>query len=538
MRSDGWSRFLEEARHLIDRELPEDREELAPLRRELESALTRLRPPEPVDRDALRDALKGLAQESLQGQPDAERARDLWASHLDRILPGAEDVEKVVVAVHGIGDQSSFGTVQRTAHCFCRYMGLPAVFPLGRFHGRTEAIVRALVPTSPPDPKLPHWDGTPAKPAPWPLAFAEIYWADIPRKVVEEGYTLEEAKQWARTLVERLRDMEMQRAGDRTGDAARHRAYEHFERVIDDMIESVTVIERLLRVAKYAGLGEFRLKQLLADYLNDVQAVTEFYALRRRLLDVFAGVMRQVRRSCPDAKIYIVAHSEGTVVAFLGLLEGIEWGEEWVDDVEGLMTIGSPLNKHVLLWRDIFDSYKAPRDDPQHKITWHNYYESGDPIAYNLGITYDWMTRQGGQRWDRFFEYDPRTHDHGYSHSAVPGEAHNNYWRDDRVFGHFISNVVDPEGLLRRPDQKVDKLPPPSGDRGKWFLSYFSPYFISTVVLMLGSYLLYKAVRVAMDPSGASLEGVVSVSGNVAGLTALVAGTSAFALLPRLIKRP
>src|SRR5262249_4202716 len=149
----------------------------------------------------------------------------------------------------------------------------------------------------------------------WTLAFAEIYWANIPREVIKEGYTLEEAKQWARTLVERLRYKAMQGRGESTEDEASHRAYDHFGRVVDDIIESAAVAERLLRVVRYAGFGDFQLKKILDDYLNDVQAVAEFYTLRRQLLDTFTVVMRQVSLSAPEAEIHIVAHSEGTVVS-------------------------------------------------------------------------------------------------------------------------------------------------------------------------------------------------------------------------------
>ena len=38
------------------------------------------------------------------------------------------------------------------------------------------------------------------------------------------------------------------------------------------------------------------------------------------MLGLFNGVMHKIRKANPDVEIYIIAHSEGTVVAFLGLL--------------------------------------------------------------------------------------------------------------------------------------------------------------------------------------------------------------------------
>lgn len=531
---DPWGGFRERVRGLIDRELPRDRRDLVPLREEFEQVLSRLRAPAPVENERLREELEAAGGALGEGEEEA-RVRERWRKELERLLPSTGRIRKVIVAVHGIGDQANFGTIQQTAHAFCRYMGVPASFPLGRFHGRLSSVVRALVPTSPPDPAWrPGAEGTPQDPVPWPLAFAEIYWANVPREVIKEGYTLEEAKRWARTLVERLRYKASRKVGGTSADHVSQRAYEHFGRVIDDIITSVTVAERLLRVVRYAGLGDIQLKKILDDYLNDVQAVAEFYNLRRRLLDIFTDVMRQVSRSCPDAEIYVVAHSEGTVVSFLGLIEGIANGESWVKDVKGLMTIGSPLNKHVLLWREIFDEYKAPAVASGHKIAWHNYYEHGDPIGYNLKITYDWMADKSGQHWERFFDYDPEASDHGYAHSPLPGEAHNHYWRDDKVFGHFISNVVDPEGELI-PGGRYRKHPAPGGELDKKIWSYVLPYVLSTAILFVGTYILYRASRVVIDPDGARGEGLVGVFRNTFALTALVAGTTALATLPRLL---
>ena len=49
------------------------------------------------------------------------------------------------------------------------------------------------------------------------------------------------------------------------------------------------------------------------------------------------------------------------------------------------MTIGSPLNKHVVFWPELFDQYKAADADPTTpSIPWKNYYDFGDPIGFDL----------------------------------------------------------------------------------------------------------------------------------------------------------
>ena len=93
------------------------------------------------------------------------------------------DVEKIIVAVHGVGDQHSFATIQSVVNQFCAFHHHPAGVPLGSFHNSRRTF------------SLPH---------PYPqdvfgrLAFAEVYWAKIPRTVVDDKHMLEETKKWAR----------------------------------------------------------------------------------------------------------------------------------------------------------------------------------------------------------------------------------------------------------------------------------------------------------------------------------------------------
>ena len=100
------------------------------------------------------------------------------------------NVAKVLVAVHGIGDQFNYATVQSVALRLSAYHDMPAPIPLGRFYPDTGPVsddVRILV--SPP-PGVPSGVG-----------FAEVYWAGIPRDVVKKGYELEESKKIGRAHV-------------------------------------------------------------------------------------------------------------------------------------------------------------------------------------------------------------------------------------------------------------------------------------------------------------------------------------------------
>ncbi len=218
---------------------------------------------------------------------------------------------------------------------------------------------------------------------------------------------------------------------------------ERLEQLIEELIQGVNVADRLTFLAEKAGLFQFDLADLLNNYINDVQVVTEFEDYRRQLLDIFGDVLGKIHRYFETSEIYIVAHSEGTVVSFLGLLKGLSERAPWVRSVRGYMTIGSPLNKHVRFWPELFDRYKAASADPDlPPIPWKNYYDFGDPIGFDLAPTRRWMDHSG---WRRFFVFrDQRNQDDiGFTRYYFPAAAHNDYWQDDTVFGHFIEEVVD-----------------------------------------------------------------------------------------------
>src|SRR5215213_8176580 len=94
--------------------------------------------------------------------------------------------KKLIIAIHGIGDQIRYETAQSVAFRFYDFYDLPPALPVGQFYSGASGVVVMQPPGNPN------------------LAFAEAYWADVPRELVKQGYTLEEAKKWARTIVARL----------------------------------------------------------------------------------------------------------------------------------------------------------------------------------------------------------------------------------------------------------------------------------------------------------------------------------------------
>ena len=395
---------------------------------------------------------------------------------------------KAIVAVHGIGEQITHETIQAVAYRFCHFFDVPPAIPLGRFSGGRnladpkDPIQPFFVERTPPDPNLPKH-----------LRFAEVYWADVPRGLVQNKYVLEESKRWAKTVAARVGV----HAADilRPGGGSPIANYEVIQTVLSEMIDTVYVLEFLTAWSKRLGLFEFDLRSLLVDFLGDVQVVTDFRGERERILEKFGQVMDVASQGADE--IYVVAHSEGTVVAVLGLLTALSGASPpaWAGRVRGLMTIGSPVEVHLLLWPELWDALPKPKEPIAPKpIKWVNYLDTGDPIAYCFDKTYGWLTEHD---WAPRFEWTQ----HEFSRYPFPGKAHIDYWGDAEVFGHFIKTVVGEEPRAAK-GEPPNYSRPPRNRPFKQIAGYLLPYAVLAAVLILAVYVVYRPVFDVMTAGG------------------------------------
>lgn len=442
----------------------------------------------------------------------------------------ASSVKKIIVAVHGIGDQVRNETVLSTAIRFCDHYGYEGLVSLGAFSefppepGTVPAPEAALfINDPPPFQPCPGLTGT--------LGFVEVHWADLARKVSEDGYTLQETKAWARTLVQRVRVFATQR--DPANAAI---DYRRIGLVLEEIIDTVRVIESLLFLTQKAGLGEFKLRALLDAFIGDVQLVTEFAPIRTSIVRRFTDAMAAVQAKYPDAEIFVVAHSEGTVVSFLGLLEADSDNNRhpWISQVRGFITLGSPIDKHLILWPRLFERYKEPSGLSGTTIRWVNYVDYADPVGFNLDTARDWLRQRrylGPARYQQLFAFDEKD-DFSFRRYPIPGKAHVDYWTDPAVFRDFILRVVDPRPLSPAEAAEFAEGPP-----SRWwvpFVTYGVGYLLPLVVLHLGVYVLAKAVYGYLDPKD-ELEHPNFVL-TVLALSWLIAGTTVWLRLVRLTR--
>ena len=424
-------------------------------------------------------------------------------------------VQKVIVAVHGVGDQHTFATIQAVVNQFCAFHDHPAGVPLGRFHTGRKTF-------SLPDPYPQDVFGR--------IAFAEVYWAKIPRTVVDDKYMLEESKKWARTIIERLR-LRWRAKGSKGG--CQDHDFTLVKQVLSEMIEAVAVLDRICFLAEKAGLFTFDLRRLLDDYLGDVQIVTEFETNRTEILSAFRDVLAEAHDTYPTADIFIVAHSEGTVVSFLGLLNAFreQTRPAWANQIRGLMTLGSPIDKHLVLWPELFGE-GPPLQLPDTPLEWRNYYDEGDPIGFALDDARAWIKLHG---WERIFDFPPGN-DHGFTRYPFPGKAHVDYWTDEAVFGHFLSTVVKEDRDPTVQGASESRSSPPADDPISKVLSVVVPYTAVVTLILVAVYILFKAVVQAIDPDGLLANSTRAILVQVLRNTIVVFGITVAARVPRLTK--
>ena len=168
--------------------------------------------------------------------------------------------DKIVIAIHGIGDQYKNATIRSVVSIFGRCFDRATPVPLGGFYGAdgTISVFRASVPAN---------LETPMK----TIGFVEAYWADIPRQVQKEGYTIEETRAWARTVVERVQAQYEDELDSRL--SLTPADYLSAIAALQEMIDAIGIIGNLLRLAEKVGFPKFELEPMLTAFVGDVQLV-------------------------------------------------------------------------------------------------------------------------------------------------------------------------------------------------------------------------------------------------------------------------
>ncbi|MGH9803234.1 MAG: hypothetical protein ACRD82_22960, partial [Blastocatellia bacterium] len=329
------------------------------------------------------------------------------------------------------------------------------------------------------------------------------------------GFQIEDASGWGKTIAGRVRNRSTAEDKDKDKTCAL------LEQVLKEGLQTINVLDRLFYLADKMEIFKFDLNRVIEDSLDDVQVVGDFEDRRTEILDAFDLQISKAYAKEPTADIYIIAHSEGTVVSLLGMLRAARYPNvetevelqtsptekkrlkvkrsDWLNRIRGYMTFGSPIDKHIELWPHIFNGFELPdSSNLASKIEWRNYYDLNDPIGYELDEARERVNGKESAQWGwgNLFNF-PEEGDFGFTRYPLPGAAHNEYWTDKTVFGHFIENVVYEDNNPAEPKfnyQAKKKLPnkteKSSGETKKlpnkwwwWPVSQILPYVVGLALL-------------------------------------------------------
>jgi|GEM_PF-3452352 len=418
---------------------------------------------------------------------------------------------KLIVAVHGMGDQTRNDFAQTVARLFARYFSLKhkqetqaRLLPLGAWDGGRETDVD--------DPAICF---APVKTCAGleNYAFAEVHWADIARTLENNGHRLEEATHWARSVVERLG----QRHGTDTDLGPEQFHLAGF--VVEQIAETLALLQKIALAGQLFKLSKKDVDTVLTQYLCDVEQVGDYQRQREKIRDRFFNRLEWLHQAYPDAEIHLVAHSEGTVVSLFSLLTAIseagraearmlrtagaprescdpgngnrrELTFEWVKKVRSFSTMGSPIDKHLHLWPEMWRTFETAAGwiRLEKPIRWRNYYDYADPVGYELDSAQYKLAE-----WQCLaFDFVVSKHDHGYRRYPLPGQAHLGYFTDDALFAHIIEDAVE---NIQNP-----VVPPPSVWMGR--LSPILPFAVVGGLLFAAVFVLHRG----LTPTPSALE--------------------------------
>ena len=190
------------------------------------------------------------------------------------------------------------------------------------------------------------------------------------------------------------------------------------------------------------------------------------------------------------------------------------------------MTLGSPIDKHLLIWGDLwksFEGHPANRLELTSPILWHNYYDYGDPVGFDLDEARSWLRRTG---WNQHFNFAD-TADHGFTRYLLPGKAHIDYWQDDDVFAHIFEHVA----LIRSPYQS-SPAPVPADRPFQRVLSWVIPYVLAFALMAAATYFMVTGTHVAQ---GLQVSSKI-VLADVLAIGLLLSGLTVAGRIPRLLR--
>jgi hypothetical protein len=125
-------------------------------------------------------------------------------------------------------------------------------------------------------------------------------------------------------------------------------------------------------------------------------------------------------------------------------------GGNWIDNVANFVTLGSPIDKFLVIWWQNYQymHYTDLFQNRQTKIKHFNYCDEQDPVGHLL----DHFEKQAV--YGKLFT---KEEDIVYNRYAVPGKAHVDYWTDYELFNRIVQCTIDKKPVSEVAQQDLFK---------------------------------------------------------------------------------
>lgn len=167
----------------------------------------------------------------------------------------------------------------------------------------------------------------------------------------------------------------------------------------------------------------------------------------------------------------------------------------WKNCVRNFITIGSPIDKYIALWRQNYKhlglykeydknfgigQYDFPSDSDD-KIKHYNFCDEQDPVGHHLD-----MSRKTDV-YGHIFS-NPEKSDIVYQRYGVPGLAHNMYWEDDDLFKGILEQIIDDSESSVDLTSKEFRLKKNAKKQGFLWAYFRIPLMVSLITSLLITY--------------------------------------------------
>ncbi|MGB0524091.1 MAG: tripartite tricarboxylate transporter TctB family protein [Flammeovirgaceae bacterium] len=350
------------------------------------------------------------------------------------------------------------------------------------------------------------------------IRFVDMHWADIMER--EFKFVGQKTGVWAKSLLGRLEVKTQDRAGNFRG--SKEEAW--VLPILYQLEETLIFLDNLLSF-KFPFIDDLIFNKFLGDVqlYGEYQQIRGKAV--RRFHNLMEKIEREhIKQHCPDSnehfrylnayedvhikpRYIILSHSLGTVLAMDALLYGhlhkevyefpgkysnlpfpgyahqyersneanleedsYAWllqqrneylGENWIGNIDSLVTLGSPIDKFLTIWWQNY-IYLGKEEDEFAKrydtidqiffkregcglIKHYNYCDEQDPVGHKL----DKFSAK--KVYNRLFD---KQEDIVFNRYGTPGVAHVKYWDDIELFKRIVQLVVD-----KKPKEEVEKAP-------------------------------------------------------------------------------